>query len=1327
MEAAEQRARQRAARNAQSLASPLNQDSIAPRNPEPAPPAQPVMPRQRTASYAAESRPRPSAHHDWSQQMYHEAHPPAASAQPQLDEQIPTSDQFASNVPKRNLSFKDRAGRNPVIPRDMDDLEPAAPSPSAAPGLFGRSESNRGGGMPPENFQQHRRIGSEALPRRPIAAQPTPNTALPGAVKNKHLPPLPSPGYDNGGHEMRGALPYNDGRNAPISQNIQRRATEPTYRRQYTADERPPPATRTGFAADGPSDEQEDGVAAARRKLERGTSDDGSAAAANRHRLSNMLYTNPDTLRPGQGLYQPPEWLDEWEKAAVGSLSGPLLDVHAETSSQDNYKAWWEEGKGRGANVNARLRKAEAFDGEYDDTNEPTRFKPQLYLKCGPLLRYCGIRKEAIASRSRGHPVSEREMWRGSVMIVTRDSASSYEIAPMLRLFVQDIGVLPPAPHHVNGDLSPEYVDPIAGHPKLGRGGETLYVRPVEHLEEGKDLSRDETDDGLFETSRSPPDVPPPDGAADLPGSFASRKKRAGVDGEKAQKYKDARGFRLHAERGYTFWRFNIEIELREKQQRIAYRINRGPSMAFWVPPRGQTMNMMFYSCNGFSSSVKPDDFSGPDPMWRDVLNTHQAKPFHVMIGGGDQIYNDCVADQCELFGEWLDFKNPFNKHHTLFSAEMQDQLEEFYLERYSMWFSQGLFGLATSQIPMVNMYDDHDVFDGYGSYPDHDMRSPVFSGLGQVAFKYYMLFQHQSIVPESETSEPSWILGASPGPYIKELSRSVYVSMGGKTALLAVDCRTERTEHEVIDEHTWEKITSRLYLEVRRGQVEHLLVLLGVPIAYPRMVWLENILTSRLMDPVKALGRAGMFGKMLNNIDGGVEVLDDLNDHWTAKNHKQERSIVIEDLQDLAMDKSVRVTILSGDVHLAAVGQFYSNPQLGLAKHKDPRYMPNIISSAIVNTPPPDMLADVLNKRNKIHHFDKSTDENMIPMFQHGPDGKSRNNKRLLPHRNWCAIRQWSPGSTPPPTPPLSEDGRSPSPPSTTTGGGGLLRRFSFSKRAGPKQLDGSRESVRGPRPPISGGLLRSLTRRNSEKSAPPPAKLTRSMSLGSTDRPKPGFFGFMRRGSQSKPRDYDDYDDDESLGQWGGQGQGRYPSPYGQPQQEPLRLRGGGTTNDEYSDGDDAYFTPRQPQRAQTVGSQPTREPYDDPRIRPFHRTPTGLTTKQKKNADNFAVDLEGGLDISINVEVNPKDPTGITVPYRLLVPRLHYEYTAEDDSMAEAEANPPVQPAQPSGFKRFLSFRKKPEQAVARYEDHDRAEDHDQDYDDESTDAGTVRRRY
>lgn len=462
-------------------------------------------------------------------------------------------------------------------------------------------------------------------------------------------------------------------------------------------------------------------------------------------------------------------------------------------------------------------------------------------MECGPLLRYCGIRRELAAKSARDTTIVEREIWRGSIMIVTQDEGSDYDIAPTLRLFLQPLEPLPPPPVEVNGDLSPEYVDPIAGHPKLGRRGETLYVRPVEHLEESIDLSLKETDEGLFEASRSPPDVPLPEGMADLPGSYASRHRRIEVDGEKVSKYKDVRGFRLHEEQGLTFWRFNIEVELSESQQRVAYRINRGPALGFWVPARGTPMNVAFHSSNGFGLDVGADGLSGPDPMWRDMLNTHQARPFHAMIGGGGQIFNDAVVKECTLFRRWLGMRSEEQKYGSPLLPELQAELESFYLRRYCSWFSRGMFALAASQIPMVNMWDDREVLDGYGSYPRHLNGSPVFCGLGAVAMKYYMLFQHSSVEDETEASEPSWVTGVEPGPYVGALSRSLIVELGAGMSLLAVDCRTERTELDVVAEATWEKIMDRCYRDVKAGTTKHLLVVLPVPIAYPRLDWLEK------------------------------------------------------------------------------------------------------------------------------------------------------------------------------------------------------------------------------------------------------------------------------------------------------------------------------------------------------------------------------------------------------------------------------------------------------------------------------------------------------
>lgn len=500
--------------------------------------------------------------------------------------------------------------------------------------------------------------------------------------------------------------------------------------------------------------------------------------------------------------------------------------------------------------------------------------------------------------------------------------------------------------------------------------------------------------------------------------------------------------------------------------------------------------------------------------------------------------------------------------------------------------------------------------------------------------------------------------------------------------------------------------------------------------------------MTSRLLDPIKALGKTGLFGNVFNKFDGGVEVLDDLDDHWTAKNHKAERKVIIEDLQDLAADRSVRITILGGDVHLAAIGQFYSNPKLELAKHKDFRYMPNVISSAIVNTPPPDLMADVLNKRNKVHHLDKDTDEDMIPMFAHGVEGKPRNNKRLLPHRNWCAIHEYIPGNTPPPTPSEffnDED----APLDDRTGGmlnNGTPRRLSKRGR-GPSY----RADVIDSRPPISskatGGLFRSLSSRgrrsdsdvDSSSRRPSTGKSKRTLSLtrgslfrGRSKNRKPaddgGINGSWGPGDHVIARSEHTLDDDEAEDR----GRGGFLGAIG--------LRGGGgddsSHSGEFSDGDELYFTTRVPANAVfsgrnghersasktarllgeeappptnsrgglasstgrelphpampsvhrrgngsgygttsvTAGRQPpfhhqsrpsvTTDDDELSRPKPFTRTPTSASAKLLKRTRTWDVNMQDGLDITLNVEVNASDPAGITVPYRLLVPKLWYD---------------------------------------------------------------------
>ena len=55
---------------------------------------------------------------------------------------------------------------------------------------------------------------------------------------------------------------------------------------------------------------------------------------------------------------------------------------------------------------------------------------------------------------------------------------------------------------------------------------------------------------------------------------------------------------------------------------------------------------------------------------------------------------------------------------------------------------------------------------------------------------------------------------------------------------------------------------------------------------------------------------------------------LDDTLDHWDATPHLKERKAFVKRLQHLARARGLRVSFISGDVHVCAVGRLYSRPK---------------------------------------------------------------------------------------------------------------------------------------------------------------------------------------------------------------------------------------------------------------------------------------------------------------------------------------------------------------------------------------------------------------
>eukprot|EP00834_Sanchytrium_tribonematis_P004917 NODE_267_length_11298_cov_1.167872.p12 type:complete len:103 gc:universal NODE_267_length_11298_cov_1.167872:3747-3439(-) len=73
---------------------------------------------------------------------------------------------------------------------------------------------------------------------------------------------------------------------------------------------------------------------------------------------------------------------------------------------------------------------------------------------------------------------------------------------------------------------------------------------------------------------------------------------------------------------------------------------------------------------------------------------------------------------------------------------------------------------------------------------------------------------------------------------------------------------------------------------------------------------------------------------------------------------------------------------------------------------------MTQIVTSAIVNEPPPDAVINILHVNEKVHHLNTRTKEEMFKLFPTDVDGKKLNNQKLMRRRNFARTEVQPDGS---------------------------------------------------------------------------------------------------------------------------------------------------------------------------------------------------------------------------------------------------------------------------------------------------------------------------
>ncbi|KAI5280130.1 hypothetical protein KEM54_003871, partial [Ascosphaera aggregata] len=148
---------------------------------------------------------------------------------------------------------------------------------------------------------------------------------------------------------------------------------------------------------------------------------------------------------------------------------------------------------------------------------------------------------------------------------------------------------------------------------------------------------------------------------------------------------------KLYVDEYKEFWRFPILAATQPFETCWEYTIPRFEGVdedgnpkrwRFFIPASHKSMRMMFYSCNGFSIGTDMDIWKGPN-LWKEVMRIHEKRPFHCMIGGGDQIYNDSIRIDGPLRA-WTDIPSPHKRRGHDFSESMRAECDKYYFNNYA-------------------------------------------------------------------------------------------------------------------------------------------------------------------------------------------------------------------------------------------------------------------------------------------------------------------------------------------------------------------------------------------------------------------------------------------------------------------------------------------------------------------------------------------------------------------------------------------------------------------------------------------------------------------
>jgi phosphodiesterase/alkaline phosphatase D-like protein len=306
------------------------------------------------------------------------------------------------------------------------------------------------------------------------------------------------------------------------------------------------------------------------------------------------------------------------------------------------------------------------------------------------------------------------------------------------------------------------------------------------------------------------------------------------------------------------------------------------------LPADPREFKFGFFTCNGLH---KPPRQRRPTAMWSRLVPEVLDDPdLHFAILGGDQIYADVIREEWQR--EWEPDFDPYAE--TVLRRESARRCREFfedlprrYEQIYRAFWRRPEIRTFMGHIPSVMTWDDHEIYDGWGSYGNEEL--PAQQAFFRAAAQTFDAFQFVLAPPDPISSAAA----------SHRDGHRAFSFMIGESAFVVLDLRSQRNikargPSAVLGETQWAWLEAELE-ELEQRRPRQIVIVSSVPVVH-------------------------MGATVEHLLPNSAELHDDVLDHWSSRPNRADQSRLIGKLFQVRKATGANVLILAGDVHVGTI-----------------------------------------------------------------------------------------------------------------------------------------------------------------------------------------------------------------------------------------------------------------------------------------------------------------------------------------------------------------------------------------------------------------------